>query len=327
MKVFFVFFFKKKTLTKKRTEKSKLKKKKERKNISLNVNKKMLIIIRYNKKEYPITVDENEIVMELKTKIDELIDISIDRIELYHNGILLDSYSHSLQSYKIENNSILDVKVLPPQLHTSLLFPSGAIYSICGILLIYFSTKPSKPTTDEPIEMTAFVTNCIMIFYLIVESIFSLIFDYPIKKTVGMTRAIITSMSTVIISAMLCYQVNYNKYETSILSTIFGAMMCLNCLFVLIYHHIKLSKCYNDLGEMVCYPTAGLFKYISSPNNLFEGFFFTFFTLCSNFTSSSIILCIVNWIVMIINSKKQLEYYKKTFKEFKIKYSMIPFLF
>ena len=190
----------------------------------------MLIIIRYNKKEYPITIDENEIIAELKIRIDEILDISTDRIELYYNNELLDSDSHTLQSYTIKDESIIEMKVLPPQLHSSLLFPSGAIYSICGILLIYFSTHPSFPDLEETTESTALITNVIMIFYFISQSIFSLLFIYPKKKTVGMTKAIVTSISTVFISSMVCYQVNYRKYETNVLCSIIGAILCLNCL-------------------------------------------------------------------------------------------------
>ena len=93
------------------------------------------------------------------------------------------------------------------------------------------------------------------------------------------------------------------------------------------FHHYNLSKCYNDLNELISYPTFGCFKWISSPINLFEGLLFTAFVLCTSFSSLSIILCIVNWIVVFYLSKKQLQEYKKTFKDFSISYCLIPSIY
>lgn len=287
----------------------------------------MLIYLQYQNKTYPLTVEEKEIIAELKIKIDELLDISLERIELYHNSTLLDSDSHTLQSYQIVNESIIIIKVLPPQIKSIYLFPSIALLSICSIVVIYFSTDATfLPHVDDTKDITALISNCILLFYLVSQIVLSICFDFPIKKSIGIVKATVLSVSASIIISMLCYQINYNKFATNILVTIIGGIMCINCLMVLLYHHFQLSKCYNDLGEMVQYPTNGLFNWIACPNHLFEALFFTAFTVCCNFLSCSLILCVVNWIVMIVLSKQQLNDYKITFKDFKRKYALIPYI-
>ena len=279
----------------------------------------MLVYIQYNNKQYPITVEEKEIIAELKIKIETFIGISTDRIELYHDTILLDSNSHTLQSYHIVNESVITIKLLPPQIKTTYLFPSITIFSICAILMIYFSTEAKfLPDITDPIDMTALIANCILICWFVAHSLFSIVFDNPIKKSIDMTKAILISVSSTIIVSFVIYEVNYNRYQTSPLGSIIGAIFCINCLMMLLYQHYQLSKCYNELGDMIKYPSVGLFKIISCPNHLFEGLFFTAFAFCCNFTMCSVIFCIINWIVMMILARSQLHDYQMTFKNYKI---------
>ncbi|EDR28495.1 hypothetical protein EDI_166150 [Entamoeba dispar SAW760] len=286
----------------------------------------MHLTITYQDKEYPITVEETEIVANLKNKIDNLINISVDRLELKCNGIVLDCNSHTLNSYKVTDHCKIEVNVLPPQLHSSLLFPSNAIYSICAILLVYFSTHPSIPSSEETTESTAMISCIIMIVYLVFKSLFSLFLDYPAKPTVGLTRAISTAITGVLICAMLSFELCYRKNETSILCTIIGAINCISCIMGLYFHHTYLSKGYNAFGELAYFPSKALYSFISCPNNLFEGLFFTSFMFCTSFTKTSIILCILNWVAMVMLSQHQHDAYKKTFKKFPIRYRLIPFI-
>ncbi|ELP86482.1 hypothetical protein EIN_033530, partial [Entamoeba invadens IP1] len=255
----------------------------------------MHITLKCEGKEYPMTVEETDDVMTVKMRLDNVIDLSVDRMELHFNALIMEKNGYPIVKYGVTDGSEIVVRVLPNQLHTSLLFPSGAIYSTAAILLIFFSTHNHFPSLEETTEATALISSIVLIIYLGVKSILSLTIDVPSKSTIGVYRAIATSMSIVAICIMLTYDVCHRKSETSVLSTIVGGINCMSCLAGLLYHHSYFSSCYNQYNELVDFPQNILYRYISCPNLLFEALFFTAFMICTSFTVTSVLLCVAAW--------------------------------
>ncbi|KAL7713513.1 Ubiquitin-like domain-containing protein [Entamoeba marina] len=286
----------------------------------------MHITVVYGLKEFPLTVQDTDTVLSLKTLLEQLIDFSTDRIELKCNGVVLLTNSFSLFKYGVEEGSTLTITILPPQLHTLLFVPSRSVYSITAVILLFLSTQPSLPSFQDTTSATAFVSCCAMIIYHLVKIILPIVVDNFAVPTVGITRAIATTFMQIVVVSILIHDVCYRTDETSPLLTVLGGINCLNCIAALYIHHVYLAKAFNEHGQYSRPPNGYLYDYISCPNFLLEAIFSTTFMLCTCFTTTSIIFCIFSWIFAASFADSRHKQYKQHFLKYDVPHRLIPFI-
>ena len=287
----------------------------------------MIVTIAFHGKKYVFEIEETQSVNELKQKLDEIIDLSIDRMELKYNNNIITNPLLPLSSYGIEDGSIIEMSVLRPQLHSKLLIPSASVYSFIAMLLIFISTSPRIPSIEQSTKLTAFMTCVVIGIYCVVKFIIGLVFDRTTERSVGMLRVMGFNFTAVLVSAFISYEVCYRGEVTYSIASIFGSLNTFSCMAAIAFHHMWLNDCYDQYNRLKKLPTKGLYKFITCPTFLFEGLFYTALMITTSFAFSGIVICIVMWVVVFKLANKRHADYQKLFPHLQIKHKLIPFIY